>query len=177
MGELPGERAIKSFAQGAGASVFREETFTISGFAGSVSMIVLASLSLADFEFAQSAMCLFVGLLCLQGEWSAKSDSMSSYQTVVHDYFGFALSSLGRGIAYGISALHCLAVGAAGHSSTFGALWYVSALLCFMASVMSLFSWRGYHKQDPQQNFVSTQETSFVEGSAGNVCKPYEPPC
>eukprot|EP00927_Polykrikos_kofoidii_P085467 TRINITY_DN9304_c0_g2_i1.p1 TRINITY_DN9304_c0_g2~~TRINITY_DN9304_c0_g2_i1.p1 ORF type:complete len:203 (-),score=20.51 TRINITY_DN9304_c0_g2_i1:335-880(-) len=173
---IPGEGVIKSFVQVAGPNILNEHTLTIAGAGGSVAMIMFAVLSIPDGKLTQSALFLCVGVLCLHGEWTAQTDSMSPFHSTMQENFGFTLTPLGRGVAYAVTALHCFAGEASGHAGAFRVGWHFFVIVSLVASMMSLISWRGYHQQVPQQGLLNIEGNSCVEGCANvNGGSGYQP--
>eukprot|EP00929_Paragymnodinium_shiwhaense_P043988 TRINITY_DN22571_c0_g1_i5.p1 TRINITY_DN22571_c0_g1~~TRINITY_DN22571_c0_g1_i5.p1 ORF type:complete len:226 (+),score=22.44 TRINITY_DN22571_c0_g1_i5:36-680(+) len=142
-----GTQSRLSLLTGILASSFsKEEVPGLVALGGALSLLVLAILSLADFEIAQSLLLLCVGALCVQGEILSRSSTISPYQSVIQENFGFVLKPLGRGFVYGLASLHCLAYATgmtiADHGTLYHMAWYLASLLSVAGAVCAVLIWR-----------------------------------
>mmetsp|Transcript_2616 Transcript_2616/g.3247 ORF Transcript_2616/g.3247 Transcript_2616/m.3247 type:complete len:188 (-) Transcript_2616:121-684(-) len=166
-----------------------QEYLAFGGAAGACSMVALSVLSLLDMELStlmlgvtQSAVLLLGGFACLEGEQSLKNQLLHWRQQAVQDYFGFAMTPLGRGTAYLLAAVHCTGVRILSPARTmaFGALWYCCCLCTLAACAVAVWTWR----HPPQEARLldadgSPDATDGPQWGYERVAtyESYQPPC
>mmetsp|Transcript_58072 Transcript_58072/g.101657 ORF Transcript_58072/g.101657 Transcript_58072/m.101657 type:complete len:192 (-) Transcript_58072:97-672(-) len=159
----------------------------LAGMGGACAMVVLGALSVFDLELstcfwseiAQVIVLTLGGLICLQGERNNQTQMLSQYASAVQDFFGFAMTALGRAAAYFLAALHCIGVRAMSlqenhekhvHNWLFVAVWYLCCLALLAAGSTSVMNWRIGQKPGA---FINTEGNG---PDADAYYSSYEPP-
>lgn len=161
-----------------------DERAALAGTASACSVIVLALLTLLDFEksfatFGTAAHFLVLlagGAVCLLGERAERAQTISDHHSFIRDHFGFALSPAGRGVFYLLVLMHCIGVRGeefhADHALIYKALWWGGSMALVAGAGTSLWSaWGGAMPSMPGGSLLRAD----ADPDSGSY-QPYSPP-